>query len=208
MPEPRFFYDFGSPYAYLAAERVEAVLGPVAWCPIFLVGVFKASGRRSWVYTGRAGEEWAEIERRVHARGLPPLVLCEGWAERLVPSATPARSTLMAQMVARVAIEQGRVAAYSRALFRAEFQRGADLTEPATVLGAAAEAGVPVDEAERAITDPRRKEEVRAATADAVAAGSRGSRPSWWVTCRSGATTAWRRRRRRSVAPHSAARKR
>lgn len=68
MEAPRFFYDFGSPYAYLAAERIEAVVGPVAWHPVFLVGVFKASGRRSWVYTERAGEEWDEIARRLRDR--------------------------------------------------------------------------------------------------------------------------------------------
>lgn len=174
MAPPRFFYDFGSPYAYLAAERVESVLGPVVWSPVFLVGVFKATGRRSWVYSDRAGEEWGEIARRLRERGLPPLALCDGWAERLVPGATPARSTLMAQRVARVAAEHGRVREYSQALFRAEFQRAADLTEPATVLAAAAAAGVPAAEAERAIGDPARKEEVRAVTEEAVAAGVSG----------------------------------
>lgn len=174
MSAPHFFYDFGSPYAYLAAERIEQVLGPVTWCPIFLVGVFKASGRRSWVYTDRAGEEWGEIGRRLRTRGLPPLRLCEGWAERLVPSATPARSTLMAQRVARVAIEHERTAAYSRALFGAVFQRGADLTAAATVVGAAEAAGLPAGEAERAIDDPDRKEQVRRATEEAIAAGVTG----------------------------------
>lgn len=177
MPDvarPQFFFDYGSPYAYLAAERIEALLGPVTWCPVFLVGIFKAGGRRSWVYTERAGEDWAEVERRLHDRGLPPLTLCDGWAERLIPSTTPARSTLMAQQVARVAVEHDRTAAYSRALYRAEFQRGADLTDPATVLAAAAEAGLPEDGAAAAIDDPVRREEVRAATDEAVAFGVTG----------------------------------
>lgn len=174
VARPRFFFDYGSPYAYLAAERIEALLGPVTWCPVFLVGVFKAGGRRSWVYTERAGEDWAEVERRLSDRGLPPLHLCDGWADRLIPSTTPARSTLMAQCVARVAIEHDRTAAYSRALFRAVFQRGADLTEPATVLGAAADAGLPWEDAATAISDPARRDEVRAATDEAVALGVTG----------------------------------
>lgn len=174
VPRPRFFFDYGSPYAYLTAERIEALLGPVQWCPIFLVGVFKAGGRRSWVYTERAGEDWAEVERRLRHRGLPPLTLCERWAERLVPATTAARSTLMAQCVARVAVEHGRTAAFSRALYRAEFQRGADLTEPATVLAAADEAGLPADVAAGAIDDPARRDEVRAATDEAVALGVTG----------------------------------
>jgi 2-hydroxychromene-2-carboxylate isomerase len=104
---PAFHYDFGSPYAYLAAERVEDVLGPVAWRPVFLVGVYLATGRRSWVYGDDPGPQWDEVARRLAARGLPPLALMEGWAERLVPAATPARSTLLAQRAACAAADAG-----------------------------------------------------------------------------------------------------
>ena len=43
------FYDVGSPYAYLAAERFEAVVGarPVL-SPVLLGGIFKATGRSTW----------------------------------------------------------------------------------------------------------------------------------------------------------------
>lgn len=174
MSPPRFYFDYGSPYAYLTAERVEAVLGPVRWCPVFLVGIFKASGRRSWVYTERAGRDWAEVERRLRDRGLPPLRLCADWAQRLIPSTTPARSTLMAQRVARVAVEHDRTAAFSRALFRAEFQRGADLTEPDTLLAAAAQAGLAREDVVEALDDPRRTEEVREATDEAIGLGVTG----------------------------------
>lgn len=38
-----FYYDLGSPYAYLAAERIEEVLPePVEWQPISL-------GARAWL---------------------------------------------------------------------------------------------------------------------------------------------------------------
>lgn len=174
MTHPTFYYDFGSPYAYLAAERIEAVVGPVDWRPVFLVGVFKATGRRSWVYSDDAGHEWAEVERRLADRGLPPIALCPGWADKLVPSSTPARSTLMAQRVARVALEHDRIADFSRGLYRAVFQRAADLTDRGAVLDVAEAAGVPSVEAARAIEDPARQEEVREATAQAVASGVRG----------------------------------
>lgn len=177
MGEPRaeFFYDFGSPYAYLAAERVEEVLGEdVRWSPLFLGGVFKATGRTSWVFTEAADGEWAEVHRRVAARGLPPLRLCDGWAERLIPSTTPARSTLMALRAATAAADAGRLREFSLALFRLEFAEGRDFTEEATMVEAAARAGVDEDAVRGAPGDDARKARVRAATDAAVARGVAG----------------------------------
>ena len=50
---PLFYYDLGSPYAYLAAERVNALFAEAAgqapeWRPILLGGLFKRFGRQSW----------------------------------------------------------------------------------------------------------------------------------------------------------------
>ena len=47
---PVIFYDLGSPYAYLAAERVNALFAesggqPPEWQPILLGGLFKRFGR-------------------------------------------------------------------------------------------------------------------------------------------------------------------
>jgi 2-hydroxychromene-2-carboxylate isomerase len=174
-PRAEFFYDFGSPYAYLTAERVEAVLGEdVRWSPVFLVGVFKATGRRSWVYTDRAGEDWAEVGRRVAARGLPRLRLCDEWAERLIPSTTPARSTLLAQRAATAAADAGRLREFSLELFRLEFAEARDLTEEATLLDAGVRAGVDADAVRAALDDESRRERVRAATDAAVARGVSG----------------------------------
>jgi 2-hydroxychromene-2-carboxylate isomerase len=177
VTEPRadFFYDFGSPYAYLAAERIADVLGgDVRWSPVFLVGVFKATGRRSWVYTEDAGRDWAEVRRRLAARGLPPLRLCDGWADRLIPSTTPARSTLLAQRAATAAADAGRLPEFSLALFRLEFVEGRDLTEEATLVDAGARAGLAEDAVRAALADESRRGRVRAATDAAVARGVSG----------------------------------
>lgn len=177
MAEPRaeFFYDFGSPYAYLTAERIEQVLGgDVRWSPVFLVGVFKATGRRSWVYTERAGEDWAEVSRRLAERGLPPLRLCDQWAERLIPSTTAARSTLLAQRAATAAADAALLREFSLALYRLEFAEGRDLTEAATLLDAGERAGLDRTAVEAALGDESRRERVRAATDAAVARGVSG----------------------------------
>jgi 2-hydroxychromene-2-carboxylate isomerase len=174
-PRAEFFYDFGSPYAYLAAERVEDVLGEeVRWSPVFLVGVFKATGRRSWVYTEDAERDWAEVRARLEARRLPPLRLCEDWAERLIPSTTPARSTLLAQRAATAAADAGRLREFSLALYRLEFAEGRDLTEEATLLDAGAAAGLDRSAVAAALAEEARRERVRAATEAAVARGVSG----------------------------------
>jgi len=75
-----FYYDLGSPYAYLAAERVEGLLGDdLEWRPVLLGAVFKATGRCSWARTGKRGTRMAEIERRAAQRGLPALSWPEPW---------------------------------------------------------------------------------------------------------------------------------
>jgi 2-hydroxychromene-2-carboxylate isomerase len=48
MPQVTFYFDLGSPYAYLAAERLQRLLPePVVWQPVLLGGLFKFAGRSS-----------------------------------------------------------------------------------------------------------------------------------------------------------------
>ena len=50
---PVFYYDFNSPYAWLAAERVNAVLPvPPVWQPISFGHILQATDRRCVVYAG------------------------------------------------------------------------------------------------------------------------------------------------------------
>ena len=130
---PVFFYDLGSPYAYLAAERVNALFTetcgePPEWQPILLGGLFKRFGRDSWANGPGREEGVREIERRVAAYGLPPIE----W-----PQPFPA-NTLVAMRAATYAKEVGRAVAFSLAAFRQAFAAGRDLTEADNVLLAAA----------------------------------------------------------------------
>ena len=62
MPTTTFYFDIGSPYAYLAAERLERVLaGPINWQPVLLGGLASAPANldlRRW--EGRAGQRRKE----------------------------------------------------------------------------------------------------------------------------------------------------
>jgi 2-hydroxychromene-2-carboxylate isomerase len=133
---PVFFYDLGSPYAYLAAERISALFAEAGaeqpeWQPILLGGLFKRFGRGSWALTDEREAGLAEVERRAHAYGLPPL----RW-----PDPFPA-NTLFAMRAATFAKQGGRTVAFSLAAFRQAFAAGRDLSIEDNVLiaGAAAE---------------------------------------------------------------------
>ncbi len=134
-PRPVFYYDLGSPYAYLAAERVNALFVDVAdqppeWQPILLGGLFKRFGRDSWANGPDRAEGMAEVERRASGYGLPPL----RW-----PDPFPG-NTLVAMRAATWAKDLGRTVSFSLAAFRQAFAAGRDLSEPDNVILAAAAA--------------------------------------------------------------------
>ena len=159
-----FYYDLMSPYAYLAAERIDGVL-PVAarWQPVLLGGLFKLTGRSSWAQGDdeRRRRGMAEIERRAHEYGLPPLQWPDPW-----PS-----SSLGAMRAALHARAAGREREFASAAFQVAFGEGHDLAEPRNVLAAAERTGLEPAEVEAAIADRAIKDELRAETDAAHARG-------------------------------------
>ena len=131
--EATFYFDLGSPYAYLAAERIsglfaEAGLEQPEWQPILLGGLFQHFGRDSWANGPGRAEGIAEVERRAAEYGLPPLVWPEPWPG----------NTLLAMRAATFAKQTGRTVSFALAGFRQAFAAGRDLTEPDNVAVAAA----------------------------------------------------------------------
>jgi 2-hydroxychromene-2-carboxylate isomerase len=166
---PVFFYDLGSPYAYLAAERVNALFAETygespEWQPILLGGLFKRFGRDSWANgPGREGG-MSEVQRRASAYGLPPI----HW-----PEPYPG-NTLVAMRAATYAKEIGRAVAFSLAAFRQAFAAGRDLTEPDNVLLAAAAAEMHPRAVSSSIERDSVKQSLREATDRAGDLGVRG----------------------------------
>jgi 2-hydroxychromene-2-carboxylate isomerase len=157
-----FFYDLGSPYAYLAAERVNAVFAeaggqPPEWQPILLGGLFQRFGRDSWARGEGRADGMREVERRASAYGLPPL----DW-----PDPFPG-NTLVAMRAATYAKEIGRAPSFSLAA-------GRDLTEPDNVLLAAAAAEMHPRALLSAIERDSIKRKLREATERAGDRGVRG----------------------------------
>ena len=133
---PVFYYDLGSPYAYLAAERVNGLFAEAGvqlpeWQPVLLGGLFKRFDRSSWGLGPERVNGIAECERRAGEYGLPPF----RWPDPWPPNG------LLAMRAATYAKEIGRTVSFSLAAFRQAFAAGRDLSEPDNVLlaGAAAE---------------------------------------------------------------------
>jgi 2-hydroxychromene-2-carboxylate isomerase len=132
-PRATFYFDLGSPYAYLTAARVsglftEAGLEQPEWVPILLGGLFQRFDRDSWGNGPERTAGMAEIERRAATYGLPPLAWPEPWPGNM----------LMAMRAATFAKQTGRAVSFALAAFRQAFAAGRDLSEADNVLIAAA----------------------------------------------------------------------
>jgi 2-hydroxychromene-2-carboxylate isomerase len=163
--QPTFYFDLGSPYAYLAAERIQSVLPVVpVWQPILLGGIWKETGGRSWATTEKREQGIAEIERRAAEYGLMPVRWPDGWPN----------NTLTAMRAATFAQQTGRAVAFSLAAFRQAFAAGRDLSNVDNVLIAAAACELHPNAVLKGIAMQSTKDRLRQATREAYERGVRG----------------------------------
>jgi 2-hydroxychromene-2-carboxylate isomerase len=157
----RLFYDLGSPYAYLAVERAERVLGtaPVLE-PILLGAIFARRGHGSWAHTDERERNIGDVERRAAEYGLPPVTWPPGWPP----------NTLAAMRAATWAPDE----AFARAAFRAAFARGEDLADVDVLARIAEEVGLPGEELRAGIARDDVKQRLKDATERAWELGVRG----------------------------------
>lgn len=165
MEQPVFYYDLGSPYSYLTAERLWRVL-PVmpVWQPILLGGIWQQSGGRSWGVTDQREEGIAEVERRAADYGLMPVRWPEAWPNNTLKTM---RAAVFAQSI-------GRAVAFSLAAFRQAFAGGRDLSDVDNVLIAAAACELHPNAVLKAIETQSVKDKLREVTAEAYDRGVRG----------------------------------
>jgi 2-hydroxychromene-2-carboxylate isomerase len=162
---PVFYYDLGSPYSYLTAERIHQVLPEVpVWQPILLGGIWQQSGGRSWGVTDEREAGMAEVERRAGTYGLMPVRWPEGWPN----------NTLKAMRVAVWTQQIGRTVAFTLAAFRQAFAGGKDLSDIDYVLMAAAACELHPNAVLKALETQSVKDRLREVTAQAYEQGVRG----------------------------------
>lgn len=169
-----FYYDFSSPFSYLASTQIEAIAAQngavVDWHPILLGGLFKSLGAPV-VPIGT----YSEAKRR-HARED-----MNRWAHRYdQPFHWPSRFPMVTVTALRLALlAEERRAALSHALFRAYWVEDADLNDPLTLEAALRRAGLDPALLER-VGEPAVKQRLIANTEAALQAGVYGA-PSFLV---------------------------
>jgi 2-hydroxychromene-2-carboxylate isomerase len=147
-----FLYDVGSPWCWLAGERVTHALGVVpVWQPVLAAGLG----------AGENPVDRAAVQVAATGQGLPEL----RW-----PEPFPFDSEL-AMLVATFAKHTGRAVAYSLAAMRQAFAAGRDLSVADNVLIAAAACELHPRAVLKAIETAGVRDALAEATAAAVAAG-------------------------------------
>ena len=156
------YFDLGSPYAWLAAERLASgsVELDADWRPVLLGGIFKATGRSSWARTDQREAGMAEVERRAAAYGLPAVRWPDPWPG----------NGLTAMRAAAYARDEGFGREFALAAFRLAFTQGRDLSVREDVLDAAAACGHG-DEVAAALERQEVKDALRGSTEEALARG-------------------------------------
>jgi len=175
MSTVEFWYEFGSTYSYLAAERVEGVarvMGvDVQWRPFLLGPIFGAQGWTSSpfnLFPIKGTNMWRDVERIAAKYHL-------AWTR---PTTLP-RNGLPASRVALIGAEEGWIANFSRAVFRANFVEDRDIGDPAIIADIVAKLGLDPSVMARANT-PENKARLKAQTDTAIALGIYGA-PSFTV---------------------------
>jgi 2-hydroxychromene-2-carboxylate isomerase len=168
MPsEAVLYFDVGSPYSYLAVERVAHVLGfAPALQPVLLGALFGLRGHGSWSVgdPARRAAGMLEVQSRAALYGLPPVRWPKLWPGNY----------LSAMRIAVWAQRHGVAGEYARCAGRRAFVRGRDLSRAEEAAAAAGDAGLDPAAAVRAAGDPEIKAALRAATEAAFARGVRG----------------------------------
>ena len=171
-PAIDFYFDFSSPYSYIASEWVDAVAArhgrAVNWHAILLGATFQAAELKSPVsYPLKREYSLRDFARSARFAG--------------VPYAMPAKFPIPTQNAARIfwwlhdTQSPERAVAWAHTGLRAFFIRGTDLSDVATLGVLATEVGLDAAQAQAAYTDLAWKDRLKRENDAAIAAGIFGA---------------------------------
>lgn len=166
-----FYFDFSSPYSYIASEWIEALAArhgrPVRWRAILLGVTFQAAELKSPVsYPIKREYSMRDFARSARFAG--------------VPFVQPTKFPVATQNAARIfwwlqSTDDARAAAWAHAGLRAMFAREVDLSDPLALKALAVEFGLDGNEAERVCNDLHWKDRLKSENETAIANGVFGA---------------------------------
>jgi len=171
-----FFYDVGSPYAYLAYHQLPKIAARrnarIVWRPMLLGGVFQATGNRSPVeLPAKARYSFIDLQR---------------WARHFdVPMTMNPHFPLNTLQLMRGAVAyqlrgEAEFQRYIAAIFGAMFERPRNLGQAEEVAAVLRENGFDPEQFQSLISDPAVKDQLKRNTEEAVARGVFGA-PTFFV---------------------------
>ena len=171
-----FFFDVGSPAAYLAFERQPAMCdaagATLQWRPMLLGGVFQAAGNQSPMAVPAKGRYvLADLQRFARRHDIP---------FRQNPHFPINTLTLMRMATGLQLREPQRFVPYLAAVYRAIWVDGLDMNHPAVVTGVLQQAGFDPQALLALASDPAVKQRLKDDTQEAVARGVFGA-PTFFV---------------------------
>jgi len=126
-----FWYEFASPYSYLAALRIEQAAAEagveIVWRPFLLGPIFKALGWETSpfnLYPVKGRYMWRDMEREAARFGLP----------LYKPHPFP-QNSLLAARIAMLGLDKGWTPVFTKAVYAAEFGEGRDISDPQVLAG-------------------------------------------------------------------------
>lgn len=164
-----FYYDFSSPYSYLASAKIEGICdryrAELDWKPFLVGGVYKETGNhallevpRKKAYMIRDVKDWA------NHYGI----------ELNFPELFPVNS-VKSMRGALVAKEQGRIRDYTHKLFEFYWIRNDDISQDDILRLALRELDMDQEAFIKRINEQAIKDELRSETAEAVRRGAFGA---------------------------------
>ena len=169
-----FYYDYGSPTAYLAWTQLPSICdeagAELVHMPVLLGGIFKAVDSTTPVAVKPKGA-WMfdDISRYAKRYGVP-----------FAMNPHFIFTTLAVMRGAVWAKKTGVTDAYTEAMFKASWEQGRDVNDPAQIADIVSGAGLDADAMAGAIQDPEIKQGLIDATTEAVERGLFGA-PTMFV---------------------------
>ena len=174
MADLEFWFDFASPYAYLASTQMATLEADcnvtVQWRPFVLGKVFEATGNRPGVAVAAKGKHlMKDLSRWAKLYDVPVTM----------PECFPLHS-ILPERFALAAGEQGKTAEVAQAIMHAHWGEGKNPAEPDELKAIASDLGLDGDALLEQTQNPQIKQQLIDNTSEAIERGAFGA-PTFFV---------------------------